>query len=313
MIAIHIPQTHYISASGWSFEHPMRQDSAGKPMGPAVGLIGAAGAIGAGMSMGGLVGGLMIAGGVASGIGGLTGNKFLSKLGMGLSLAGGISGAFTAAGPGQEMFGYNPFGEGGLGGSALGDAASGIGDWFKDFTGGGSVGTNLPTAPGVDAETAANVAQFGPLSEESGGGMLAKLGINTAPSGASGSKGLIGGLWDSLGQAGKGQVISGALQGAMSFNPELDEAQTDQAQQTAALLKERTQSEDLSQQMLQNRYNNMQYQNVNAPTANPNYSQPSYSGPAQGSYVVSDPATGNILRLTAEQYAQWQQQQGAPA
>lgn len=63
----------------------------------AIPLIAAAGTVAAGISAGGLIGGLMIAGGAMTGIGALTGSKKLMQFGGILSLAGGIGGLATGA------------------------------------------------------------------------------------------------------------------------------------------------------------------------------------------------------------------------
>lgn len=69
---------------------------------PAIALVGAAASISAGVAAGGLLGGMMIAGGVMTGLGTLTGNKKLARIGAIVGLAGGIgtmiSNASSAAG-----------------------------------------------------------------------------------------------------------------------------------------------------------------------------------------------------------------------
>jgi len=73
----------------------------GQRNGPALALVSAGASIWAGMAIPGMLGGLMIAGGVMSGLGAITGNKTLSTLGMVAGLAGGVgqfvqSGAFES-------------------------------------------------------------------------------------------------------------------------------------------------------------------------------------------------------------------------
>jgi hypothetical protein len=60
-------------------------------------LVAAGASIAAGVTAGGIVGGLMIAGGAMSGIGAITGNKSLSRFGAVLGLAGGVAGLATGA------------------------------------------------------------------------------------------------------------------------------------------------------------------------------------------------------------------------
>lgn len=326
MIAINIPQTQYLISNRWTFEHPMRVDSAGKPMGPAVALVGAAGTIGAGISMGGVLGGLMIAGGIASGIGGLSGNKFLSNLGMGLSLVGGIGGAFTAAGPGQELFGYNPFGEGGFQGSALGDAVT---NWFSDFTGNGTAGTGLPqvgknptdivdlsgaAADTIESQAIGNGGALEYINGEAtnGGGLLSRLGSSVRSFMPGESGGIPGsGPGGLLGNKDFLSAISGGVDGYYD-GKKLDLLE-DNTKAEVGLYNARTRQTDFQTDLAQRQYENMQYQTVAAPTFNSEYSTPQYNGPAAANTVVVDPATGKIMSLNPEQYAQWQQQQGARA
>jgi len=104
--------------------------------GPAIALAGAASGIMTGLSIGGFMGGMMIVGSIASGLGALTGNETLSKIGMGLSLAGGIGSAFMTP-DGAFM---NPFAEGNsFGDTALGTGIekmkNGVKNFFGDVTG----------------------------------------------------------------------------------------------------------------------------------------------------------------------------------
>lgn len=73
-----------------------------------------------------LLGGLAIAGGISAGLGALTGNKTLSRLGMGLSLASGIGTAFTQISASGTAEFINPFG-----GESFGD------NFSKTIMGGG--------------------------------------------------------------------------------------------------------------------------------------------------------------------------------
>jgi len=76
----------------------------------AIPLIGAAFSVSAGLEIGGLIGGLMVAGGGLTAVGTLTGNKDLTNLGAVLGLAGGIgnlaglgSSSLSASAPLSEM------------------------------------------------------------------------------------------------------------------------------------------------------------------------------------------------------------------
>lgn len=64
---------------------------------PAIALVAAFGTISAGAALGGVLGGVMLAGGVMSGLGAVTGNKELSKWGAVASLGAGIGSAMGLA------------------------------------------------------------------------------------------------------------------------------------------------------------------------------------------------------------------------
>ena len=105
---------------------------------PAIALVAAVGTISAGAALGGVLGGVMLAGGVMSGLGAVTGNKELSKWGAVASLGAGLGSAMGLAGAANS--GWNSLvGAGADGaGSALGvtgnsflangGSMSGIGD-----------------------------------------------------------------------------------------------------------------------------------------------------------------------------------------
>jgi hypothetical protein len=63
----------------------------------AIPLLAAAGSVYAGVAAGGIIGGMMIAGGAMTAVGTLSGNKKLAKWGGLLSLAGGVAGMATGA------------------------------------------------------------------------------------------------------------------------------------------------------------------------------------------------------------------------
>lgn len=64
---------------------------------PAVALVGAFASVSAGLTIGGILGGVMVAGGVMTGLGVLTGNKKLQMLGSIVSLGAGAYGLATGA------------------------------------------------------------------------------------------------------------------------------------------------------------------------------------------------------------------------
>jgi len=94
----------------------------GERRGPAIAVFGAFGSISAGLAAGGLMGGLMIAGGVMSGLGAITGNKTLSKLGMLTGLAGGVGQFF-------KQGGFDSFSQ-----AYQADGISGVADQFTGKT-----------------------------------------------------------------------------------------------------------------------------------------------------------------------------------
>lgn len=90
---------------------------------PAIAIVGAVASVSTGLAVGGLVGGMMVAGGVLSGLGTLTGNKKLARIGAVIGLAGGIGAAFSGAS--SAASGLNSVGgEGVAMGSAAGNAGS---------------------------------------------------------------------------------------------------------------------------------------------------------------------------------------------
>ena len=91
---------------------------------PAIALVGAAASISAGVAAGGLLGGMMIAGGVMTGLGTLTGNKKLARIGAIVGLAGGIGTMVSNAG------------------NAAGAAASAGGEGVSMGTAAGNAGSN---------------------------------------------------------------------------------------------------------------------------------------------------------------------------
>ena len=132
----------------WSAEMPVGDPyggpAYGEKNGPAIALIGAYAGISTGMAIGAstLMGGLMIAGGVMSGLGAITGNKTLSQLGMVAGLAGGVGQFFSTGG--FEAY-SNAF-------SAGEGVSGGLSNMADQFTGNANFGVNASgMAPVVDA------------------------------------------------------------------------------------------------------------------------------------------------------------------
>jgi hypothetical protein len=135
----------------------------------AVALLGAVGSVTAGVAAGGIIGGVMVAGGVMAGLGAVTGNKKLQKWGGILGLAGGVAGLATGAwastassvaeGAARESFRAAELGAQSLGDVAgaaaggLGDAAGGLLQANLGVTdigiGGASAGGFNPMTPGI--------------------------------------------------------------------------------------------------------------------------------------------------------------------
>lgn len=139
-----------------------------------------------------IAGGVMMAGGVLSGVGAVTGNKKLAKIGGIMSLAGGVgasassltgglglgSGVGTTAGDAMSSFGKSFMesvnsvtGEGGLGIGNVYDTAS---------KAAGVAGEIMPAGSGTPGEAPA-AGEFGPLSETdpNATGLLAKASEST--------------------------------------------------------------------------------------------------------------------------------------
>lgn len=110
-----------------------------------------------------IAGGVMMSGGVLSGVGAVTGNKKLSKIGGILSLAGGVGGALTSTGAAQSMGGA--FAEG-SGNSAMQGMAKSMMESIN------STGINVysPSMMGADKASAAtagesSAAQTNPITQ----------------------------------------------------------------------------------------------------------------------------------------------------
>lgn len=340
MIAVKIAHTEYLSlgpSRRYSFEHPYDAfggPASGRKEGPAIALIGAAGTFMTGLEIGGLIGGLMMAGSIASAVGAVTGNEFLSTVGMGLSLAGGIGGAFT------DVAGnfYNPFGEGGFAGSALGQGAKGVSDklssWFGNLTGGNA-------APGISGDAiVANASSTGTeglsqLAADPSGSLTSDVfdlsksvagsggpGVDLAASAASSASsaaakpGMLASLGSKLGLSGDGmgQVLSSAIEGVANYNPAADKAELDLMGAKEENLQANTNATNVQAGLLQQKYNNMQQQPAVNTAINPNADPYSTRNQQIAGDVVSVVMNGKVVSMPRAEYEQMiQQQQGGAA
>jgi len=124
----------------------MRGPAFGERRGPAIAVFGAFASVSAGLAAGGLMGGLMIAGGVMSGLGAITGNKTLSSLGMLAGLAGGVGQFF-------QQGGFDSFSQ-----AYQADGVNGVVDQFTGSANyGASPGTDAVINPVGDASVAQSI------------------------------------------------------------------------------------------------------------------------------------------------------------
>jgi hypothetical protein len=283
--------------------------------GPVIAAAAAFGAISSGVALGvtTLAGALTIAGGVASLVGAFTGNKFLTQFGMVAGVAGGITGAFSAAGGGA--FNYNPFTEG-LGGSQLGAAAGKAKSFFGDIfgssdavnatgaTGDAVVGNVMDDAvPSISAESFANEA----ATTLGGGGtgidlsQAGKFVANTAQKSAG------GGLFSSLlGNKDIMNLVSGAAEGYNAYQDR--EQQQPLIDSSVDLRNAQTDQTRFETDLAGNRYKNMQGQ----PNVNIGVNQDAQvfgNTPGSGSPRIAVAMNGEVKYLTTEEYAALKQQQ----
>lgn len=281
--------------------------------GPALAIVGAIGTISTGAAIGGFLGGVLIAGGIASGLGALTGNKFLSTLGMGLSLAGGIGAAFTD-GAGNFL---NPFAEGNsFSDTALGKGFGKMSDGLKNFFGDIGAPSDAVNQLGITGEqtVSAMTDNIPKITESSfisdavsgaGGGInLSNSSLAASPAAKGG--GLFGSLMNSQTALG---LMSGISDGYNNYQQlkqqqplidstvDLRNAQTDQIQ--------------FGTDLARTRYDNMQSQDVNLPSINPN-AQPYTKNPLESQGRIALAINGEVKYVTPEEFAalQAQNQQG---
>lgn len=293
MIAINPPAYTTYTASDLrriSRDYPSMHTGApeGKKNGPGIAALGAFSAISSGMALGGLLGGLMIAGGVLGGIGALTGNKTL----MGIGTIAGIAGGFVGA-DGGLISSLSEFG------GAAKDAAGSIFDSLSESFG---FGGGMP--PSVDGyDLAGNAIKSAKAGTDVVGESLSGL--------MPGEDSPMKSVMDTF--KGNSGLLSAASGMAQSYMEQpLQEAKIDSANAERRLLDARTASEQQQQGLLAQRQKNMQFQNTgNMPTVDPNAQVFSQAPGAQpGKYaVVMD---GQVQYVTADQYAALQAQRSNP-
>ena len=144
---------------------------------PAIAIIGAVATVSAGAALGGVLGGVMIAGGVMSGLGAVTGNKKLQMLGAVVSLGAGLGSAFgladaangawnaaTAGNEALQVTGKSFFADGGVFGAAatpINGAMNGSVMNGAGATTGLQMGAPAASEFGVNAGTALDSTSFG--------------------------------------------------------------------------------------------------------------------------------------------------------
>lgn len=157
---------------------------------PAIALVAAIGTVSAGAALGGVLGGVMIAGGVMTGLGAITGNKTLMKIGAIASLGAGIgsmmglsgaaNGAWNAATAGNEALqvtGKSFFADGGVFGAAGSAADSGL----TAMRGGVGQTTGLPDTSGL-GDTALPTVGNNPSAYAPPTGVINSTPPGTSPS-----------------------------------------------------------------------------------------------------------------------------------
>jgi len=280
--------------------------------GPAVAVVGAIGSISTGVAMGGFLGGVLIAGGIAAGLGAITGNETLANIGMGLSLVGGISSAFTNA-AGEFVNPFTNFGD-----TRLGGAFSDIGSGFKKFFGdiGGTsdalnavVGDVSGIAGDAIPDTSASAFTNGLIDDAPSMGVSLKdvpYEAATKAASSSGSKGLLGSitggdntdLWS---------IIKGGVEGYDNYQNRKQQQPFIDSQ--VDLYDARANQINFETDLAGKRYRNMQAQNVPIAGVNPN-AQLYGNSPVEGAPKVAVVMDGQVKYLTTDEFAALQQQGG---
>jgi hypothetical protein len=345
MLAINIPQYQFHSGViarqvASQFDLPYGHNNSITLFGqtknfPAIALLGAGLSISGGvalLSTSAFLGGMMIAGGVFSIVGTLTGNKTLSNIGMGLSLAGGIGTAFVDSATGAFA---NPFSDGNFSKSIMG---SGLKSMLGDVGGNPQELANLPASSG-DAMTqnvldvakgdysnvAGNVS--GNISDASsvGSGLLKQVNLadttkalSDVAGTATGAVPKSTGLLSSLGLDAKdglaiAQGVSGAFNGSQTADStnELNNANvnninstvdTRTAQNERLLRQEENMNASPSIDILQGQDAGKIAQIMQQQTNKLSSNAGTPSQAPTGKIAVLNPATNQMEYLTSEQY-----------
>lgn len=169
---------------------------------PAIAVVAAVGTVSAGAALGGVLGGIMVAGGVMTGLGAVTGNKELTKWGAIASLGAGIGSAMGLAGAANNLANS-------VTGAVPGDAL---------FASGASRATDLANAAagasGMTGSTSglADVASTGMQASTGSGGMIGQNMMldpaKAAPFGAPASHSGLGTGMSDLGAANSTQMFT---------------------------------------------------------------------------------------------------------
>lgn len=325
MLALELPNIEYTTITQarrlsveLPYADPFRGCMYGQKNGPALALVGAASGIATGISVGGFLGGMMIVGGIASGLGALTGNETLSKIGMGLSLAGGIGSAFTT--PTGEFI--NPFSEGNrFGETALGGGIekmkNGVKSFFGDVTGGpvsqmgidgnAILDTALPDVSGpamtqsmIDAvpKTGIDLSQSGVLDK------AADAAAGTAQGGGGGLLSFMGSNKDLWG------MVSGAADGVLQYQD--NQIRKPYYDAAAASAEANANATNLQTEQLRQRMENVKAQPEVQLGVNPNASVHGRTpGTAEGRVAVV--LDGQVKYLSQAEYETMRQQQQQPS
>lgn len=320
MIAIQIPKLEYKTISYTrllSAEMPFADAKRGTPYGekngPAVAIAGAIGSISAGMAAtSALLGGIMIAGGIATGLGVLTGNKTLMTIGAVAGLAGFGVGAFTGVDGGF----MNPFSS----------AADGTSNFFNTVSGGavksvfesirGGLGITDSAAAGAIKDTAGVTNAIDDVTANAGGSLLSS-GAEQLQYVDGVATSTLGKITDAASSAGNGLLsvlnsdsgavksLGGLADGYMKYQEmeqkqPLFDAQVDNINTQAA-------SQQQQMELLAQRQKNMQYQPTNMPTVNQDHNVYSGQPGAAQTGKIAVSIGGEIKYVTTEEYNQIQQ------
>jgi hypothetical protein len=328
MIAIQIPKLEYktisytrLLSAEMPFSDAKRGAAYGEKNGPAIAIAGAIGSISAGMAAtSALLGGIMIAGGIATGLGALTGNKTLMTIGAVAGLAGFGVGAFTGVDGGF----MNPFGTAADGSSNFFSTVSGgaVKSVFENIKGGlgitdsaaagaikdtagvtGALNNSTPAIGSIDAELASGASSLkyadGVSTSVFGRAVDA---VGSAASAAGGKGGLLNML---TGDSGAVKSLGGLADGYMKYQ-ELDQLQplTDARVDN---MNSNTAAQQQQMDILAQRQRNMQFQPGNMPQVNQAHDVYSGQPGAAQAGKIAVSISGEVKYVTPEEYNQIQQ------